>query len=228
MRKSISIKKFYVLAILLLESTLCVFADEYFKCRKETYVYDYPNGGIFSDGTSSDEFYFINNFMIYPHDFMKRKYLLFYKSEETDFYVNFGIFPAYLGNGHFSEIVYGVGDPPRAKDKHFEEIKYSKTDFYKILADEFYRCYLQKELFNSDFDCLEYFIDILKIFSKEDLRILRNTIYAKYGFSFKSKDLKGIFSKLDWYAPKENQENFEDNFSRLDSSLLEVIKLAEK
>lgn len=145
MRKSISIKKFYVLAILLLESTLCVFADEYFKCRKETYVYDYPNGGIFSDGTSSDEFYFINNFMIYEY---QNGLTVFYKNEKGDYYRVFGNYgnyhPDYLGDGIFSAAKYDFNEPPKANIKNVEEIKYRKTDFYRILADEFYRWYLHK------------------------------------------------------------------------------------
>ena len=208
--------------------SLAVFADETFKCRKETYVYDNHNGGI-----TSDNFYFINNFLVYQYDFMGRKYLLFYKDEGNDCYQDFGygsglVFPSYLGNGHFAGSAYGVGDPPIAKEKRFEEIRYSKTDFYRILADDFYRCYLQKEAFDSDFDCLAEFLNLINIFTKEDLRILRNTIYAKYGYTFKSEDLNIIFSEMDWYSPKKYKGNFEDEFSSLDSTLLEAIKLAEK
>ena len=73
-------------------------------------------------------------------------------------------------------------------------------------------------------------LDEEKIFSKEDLRILRNTIYARYGYKFRSKDLNELFSKTDWYSPKVNPENFDEDcyFSPLDESLLGVINLAEK
>ena len=210
--------------------TSSIFADETFKCRKATYIFDDYNGG-----TYSLEFFFINNFIVYPYNFAGRKNILFVKYEEDNFtfYYAFGqYYPTYLGNGHFSEAANGVGDPPNVKGKKIEEVKYSKTDFYCILADEFYRWYLKKEAFDnslsSDFECLQEFIRIIKIFSKDDLRILRNTIYAKYGYKFKSKDLNEIFSKTDWYSPKENTEDFEKKFSRLDSTLLEVITLAEK
>lgn len=35
----------------------------------------------------------------------------------------------------------------------------------------------------------------------ERLRILRNTVYARHGYIFKSKDLKEYFSRFDWYRP---------------------------
>jgi hypothetical protein len=36
-------------------------------------------------------------------------------------------------------------------------------------------------------------------FSKHDLRILRNTIFARYGYAFVSEDLKSHFSAFRWY-----------------------------
>lgn len=50
--------------------------------------------------------------------------------------------------------------------------------------------------------------------SKEDLRLARNTLFAKYGRVFKSKDLKDHFEKQDWYhkrpAFKQSQMNNQD------------------
>lgn len=36
---------------------------------------------------------------------------------------------------------------------------------------------------------------------KSELRILRNTIYARHGHIFKSADLRNHFSQFDWYVP---------------------------
>lgn len=218
-------KKLLLFLSLLFIMSLSVFADETFKCRKETFFYDIEGR------TSSNEFLFINNFMIFPHEGYYRKYTFFIRDDKTGDYEAFGeYYPSYLGNGEFGGAAYGVGDPPRVKDKKIEEISYSKTDFYLILAEEFYKWYLLKKAFSSDFDCLNDFLNLVKDFSKEDLRILRNTIYAKYGYEFKSADLNEIFYKCDWYyVPKGNSnENIEERFNRLESSLLEVIKLAEK
>lgn len=41
----------------------------------------------------------------------------------------------------------------------------------------------------------------LQGYSKKDLRIIRNTIYALHGMRFKSKDLQAHFGKIAWYSP---------------------------
>jgi len=47
-----------------------------------------------------------------------------------------------------------------------------------------------------------------KYFSKDELRILRNTIYAMHGYKFKSKDLQEYFGKFSWYqGTKENVDS---------------------
>lgn len=43
-------------------------------------------------------------------------------------------------------------------------------------------------------------------YSKSELRILRNSIYARYGYKFKSEDLKKHFAKFPWYKGKEPDE----------------------
>lgn len=52
-------------------------------------------------------------------------------------------------------------------------------------------------------------------YSKETLRILRNTVYAQYGYSFSNKDLKDYFAQFEWYIPDPNLT-------------MEQIKLTEK
>ncbi|MFT7590502.1 MAG: hypothetical protein ACI9UJ_000413 [bacterium] len=37
--------------------------------------------------------------------------------------------------------------------------------------------------------------------SKQHLRILRNIIYARHGYSFKNKDVREFFESYDWYVP---------------------------
>ena len=215
-------KNFFIFAVLIFVS-VSSFAGEKIKCIKETYTHPDYNGGSYTH-----EFYFIENFIIFPLNYAGRKYVLFFRDEETGYYYSFGeYYPTYLGYGTFSGAAYGVGDPPETLSKKVEEVLYDKNEFYLILANEFYSCYLNKKIFDSDFDCLNDFIcGTMKVFSKEDLRILRNTIYAKYGYIFKSKDLNDIFSKTEWYTPKEYFN--ESSFSHLDDCFLEIIKLLEK
>ena len=39
---------------------------------------------------------------------------------------------------------------------------------------------------------------------KEKLRMLRNTIYARRGYAFRTEDLKAYFSKKEWYKPESD------------------------
>jgi hypothetical protein len=47
-------------------------------------------------------------------------------------------------------------------------------------------------------------IKFLKRYSKEQLRVLRNSLIARYGYSFKDKKLAKIFKQFSWY--KENKD----------------------
>ena len=58
----------------------------------------------------------------------------------------------------------------------------------------------------SDIVCYSYLSDSdLRGLSKSELRILRNTIYARHGRKFKSKDLANYFKMFDWYVPKYDE-----------------------
>lgn len=41
----------------------------------------------------------------------------------------------------------------------------------------------------------------LSQYSKAELRLMRNALYAKYGYQFKSADLQAFFGAQSWYAP---------------------------
>lgn len=58
-------------------------------------------------------------------------------------------------------------------------------------------------------------LDSEEKYSKETIKLLRNTVYAQYGYSFSSKDLKDYFSQFEWYIPDPNLT-------------MEQIKLTEK
>lgn len=44
----------------------------------------------------------------------------------------------------------------------------------------------------------------LKDYSKAELRLMRNEIFARYGYSFKSEQLKSYFSSKKWYYPSDD------------------------
>lgn len=61
--------------------------------------------------------------------------------------------------------------------------------------------------------------------SKESLRLLRNLIYAKHGYKFKSDELNKLFSDFDWYKPNDNFS--EDSFTYYETNLIKDIKRFE-
>jgi hypothetical protein len=65
----------------------------------------------------------------------------------------------------------------------------------------------------------------LAVLTKDELRILRNTIYAKYGLIFQSKDLSNHFSQFNWYRPQ--YRNVDNRLSDSDRRLIQDIQAFE-
>lgn len=62
--------------------------------------------------------------------------------------------------------------------------------------------------------------------SKPQLRILRNTIYARHGRKFKSPDLQRYFSQFSWYYPTVN-EVYEHQLSSTEKHNIRLIQAYE-
>ncbi|HEY0051215.1 MAG TPA: YARHG domain-containing protein, partial [Pyrinomonadaceae bacterium] len=60
----------------------------------------------------------------------------------------------------------------------------------------------------------------------EDLRILRNEIYARRGRVFKDRELQKYFETTDWYQP--NPDFKDDMLGEIEFKNLAAIKLAEE
>ncbi len=58
--------------------------------------------------------------------------------------------------------------------------------------------------------------------SKQELRLMRNTIYARHGRVFVSKDLKEYFSQFSWYTPVR-EEVLINEFSEIENANLTLI-----
>lgn len=61
--------------------------------------------------------------------------------------------------------------------------------------------------------------------NREGLRILRNAIYAKYGYIFKSPDLTSYFKKFSWY--KAEFPNVDNKLNKLDIINIQLIQSVE-
>lgn len=58
-----------------------------------------------------------------------------------------------------------------------------------------------------------------------DLRLMRNAIFARHGYKFKSADLKEYFSGFDWYVPK--YADVQDRLSAIETKNIAFIKKYE-
>ena len=69
-------------------------------------------------------------------------------------------------------------------------------------------------------------METLESWTKEDLRKLRNYIFAQYGYIFKSEDLSSYFKKFDWYEAKYS--NVDDKLSKEDKEFVNLVLEIEK
>lgn len=65
-------------------------------------------------------------------------------------------------------------------------------------------------------------------YTKDELKLLRNTIYAQYGYAFKSKDLQDYFSLFEWYMPDPNLTMEQIVLTEKEKKFLDEILKREK
>jgi len=58
-------------------------------------------------------------------------------------------------------------------------------------------------------------------YTRQELRIMRNEIFARYGYAFKSDDLKQYFGSQRWYSPA--RENIDKFITDLEKKNIELI-----
>ena len=64
--------------------------------------------------------------------------------------------------------------------------------------------------------------------SKNELEIMRNSIYARHGYRFKRDDLSAYFSQFSWYTPKTNDmESVYSEMSEIEKYNVDYIKKHE-
>ena len=61
--------------------------------------------------------------------------------------------------------------------------------------------------------------------SKRELRLMRNEIFARHGYIFKSEDLQDYFKKKSWYIPQ--YDDVSDKLSSIEKQNIEFIKKHE-
>ena len=78
-------------------------------------------------------------------------------------------------------------------------------------------------IINSKIDSTE----ICKIASA-DLRLLRNEIFARHGYIFKSPELTDFFSKFEWYQPNLTSDQIDKVLTETDRYNISLIKSVEQ
>ena len=87
--------------------------------------------------------------------------------------------------------------------------------------------------FRSEDNKIPYSIHSLELFddtdySEEELSMIKNTIYAQYGYVFKSKDLQDYFSEFWWYMPDPNLTIEQIKLTEKESKFIDEILRREK
>ena len=65
----------------------------------------------------------------------------------------------------------------------------------------------------------------LAVLSNAELRLLRNTIFARHGMIFQSNDLRTHFQQFHWYNPRSN--NVDNRLTEIDRINIENIRIFE-
>lgn len=62
---------------------------------------------------------------------------------------------------------------------------------------------------------------------KSTLRVMRNSILAKHGYMFSSRDLADYFASQPWFSPRPSNDDVNDELSLVESLNIELIKCEE-
>lgn len=118
---------------------------------------------------------------------------------------------------------YVISQDGKAKQAESNR-KFSFTKFADIDPSYFEGCFGK---FTGE-DGEEYGVELLqtKHLTMEDLDVMRNEIFAEYGYKFKSEKWQKYFGKFDWYEAKH--DNVDDQLTDRDKANLDVILSVQK
>jgi hypothetical protein len=133
---------------------------------------------------------------------------------------------------------FAGGKKESSSQRYLFEQNFVKNDVSEVVVEEWWGnsySYIpnigfsagKRVIYNGSITLLDNIIpdSALAVLSKDELMLLRNTIYAKHGMIFQSNDLKTNFQKFSWYNPKNN--NVEGRFSDIDKVNIKNIQTFE-
>ena len=68
--------------------------------------------------------------------------------------------------------------------------------------------------------------DLIVYYGKDELKIMRNEIFARHGYIFQTDDMRSYFAKQSWYRPERT--NVDNLLSKIEKKNVATIKSAEK
>ncbi len=111
---------------------------------------------------------------------------------------------------------YKIDDTGYKKIKTYRKFPFTK---YEKLDSSYFYGYFIKGDTVTDLGAPAYIVSYH--LSMEDLDIMKNEIFAYYGYKFKTEKWKNYFSKTHWYKPLYN--NIDDKLSALEKYNIQVI-----
>lgn len=127
--------------------------------------------------------------------------------------------PNFMLNKEFDQVV--DWDKPMKQESSYtdedgkEEIYIE--DIYRVASDAIFTMNASTEAFTEE---------SLKNLRKLDLEILRNSIFARHGYSFKKSSLRYFFESSDWYVPVSN--NVDNDLTALEKQNITLLKRLEQ
>lgn len=111
------------------------------------------------------------------------------------------------------------------KSKNVPELYKNEDGSIDTIVNEFYRS-ASKAVYTINSSKQPLKESQLKNLKKLDLEILRNTIFARHGYAFKSKGVRQFFDGVDWYVPVSS--NVQGNLSPVEKQNIALLKRFEK
>ena len=112
-----------------------------------------------------------------------------------------------------------------SKEKQtIEEVEYDDGEFEEWVSSEFASATNLIYKLNASNTLLTK--EVVENLKRGDLTIIRNTIYARHGYSFKSRPLRVFFDAQPWYIPVHT--NIKNDFTDIEKKNIELLLKYEK
>ena len=97
-----------------------------------------------------------------------------------------------------------------------KDIEYTE-EFFRFASDQVIKLNASIEKMDEE---------TLKNLKKLDLEIIRNTIFARHGYTFKKKSIRQFFDPVEWYIPIS--ENVDNDLTTIEKENIALLKRYEK